>query len=329
MPITNPFSAFQTRDINAAINLIPNQYGLLGTKNVFPIKGTTKTVAEIELKDNTLALLPVTARGGQPSVGAAGKRRLKAISIPQIAHEDLIHPEDVDGVRAFGGNAQLALQALLADRMQMARIKHDQTLEFMRMSALKGVLVDSSGATLVDTFTEFGVTKKTVNFALTTATTNVLAKCLEVARHIEDNVMGDVMRGVEVLVSRQFFEALTDHAKVKEAFANYQEASTRLGGDLRKGFTFGGITFIEYNGAVAGRKLIEDGMGHAYPSGTNNTFNTFVAPADFNETVGSLGQLFYAKVTPAKNDRGYELHTQANPLPLCMRPGALVELIAS
>ena len=48
--------------------------------------------------------------------------------------------------------------------------------------------------------------------------------------------------------------------------------------------------------------------------------------ADFNETVNTIGQTLYAKQEPRKFDRGTDLHTQSNPLPMCHRPGVLVKL---
>jgi ClpP class serine protease len=57
------------------------------------------------------------------------------------------------------------------------------------------------------------------------------------------------------------------------------------------------------------------------------TFSTYVAPADFNETVNTLRQPLYAKHEPRKFDRGTDLHTQSKPLPMCHRPGVLVKLV--
>ena len=60
---------------------------------------------------------------------------------------------------------------------------------------------------------------------------------------------------------------------------------------------------------------------------TRRTFATYFAPADFNETVNTLGQPLYAKQEPRRFDRGTDLHTQSNPLPLCHRPALLVKLV--
>ena len=63
--------------------------------------------------------------------------------------------------------------------------------------------------------------------------------------------------------------------------------------------------------------------------GTVDTFGTYLAPADFNETVNTLGLSLYAKQAPRPFDRGTDLHTQSNPLPMCHRPGVLIKLTAA
>tara|TARA_B100000614_G_C14489811_1_gene470244 strand:- start:613 stop:1221 length:609 start_codon:yes stop_codon:yes gene_type:complete len=202
------------------------------------------------------------------------------------------------------------------------------------MGALKGIILDGDGSTLYNLYTEFGITQKAISFALGTATTKVRNKCLQVSRHIEENLKGEAMTGVKVLCSSGFFESLIDHDNVKAAYANYAEAEDRLGGDPRKGFKFGGLVFEEYVGNAPDadgntRKFIADNEAHAFPIGTMNTFNTFVAPADFVETANTIGMEFYAKQEARKFNRGIDLHTQSNPLPMCARPGVLVKLTVS
>jgi hypothetical protein len=72
--------------------------------------------------------------------------------------------------------------------------------------------------------------------------------------------------------------------------------------------------------------LCSSNSSTSFPMGTVDTFSTYFAPADFNETVNTLGQALYAKQEPRKFDRGTDLHTQSNPLPMCHRPGVLVKL---
>ena len=59
-----------------------------------------------------------------------------------------------------------ALANLLALKLQNMRNKHAITLEYLRMGALKGVILDADGSTLYNLYTEFGIAAKTVGFAL-------------------------------------------------------------------------------------------------------------------------------------------------------------------
>lgn len=337
MPMVNPFDIFSVSEISDAINVIPNNYGRLQQRNLLPVRGVVTRSVAIEEKNGTLALIPVeggNAAKGAGKVGKVGKRKLRTFQVPRLVYDEFCGPEEVQGVRVFGGNDQDTLARLLNDKLAEARAKHDITLEHLRMGALKGIILDADGSELYDLYSEFGIAQKSIDFKLGTPTTDIRKLCLDVKRHIEDHLYGEVSNGVAVEVSPEFFDRFTGHAKVEAAYAGYQEASQRLGGDNRLGFTFAGLTLSEYR-AISVKpdgnpiRFIAEGEGHAYPTGTSSTFRTYAAPADFNETVGQLGQLYYAKTMPAKFDRGWDIHTQSNPLPLCLRPSVLVRLFSS
>ena len=332
----NPFDtdAFNMTSLTAFINLLPNTYGKLEAMNLFPQKSVRTRNIAVEEQNGVLNLLPTQMPGGASTFEGRTKRKMRSFTIPHIPHDDVILPEEIQGIRAFGTENELeAMANVVTDHLQSMRNKHAITLEHLRMGALKGNILDADGSTLYNLFDEFEITPKTVNFALGTASTDVKKKCLEVLRHIEDNLRGEFMTGVHCLVSPEFFDALTSHSKVKEAYERWEEGAA-LRNDMRSGFTFGGITFEEYRGQATDpdrntRRFIASGEGHCFPTGTAESFVTYFAPADFNETVNTLGLPLYAKQCPRKFDLGTELHTQSNPLPLCLRPGVLVKLTAA
>ena len=327
--ITNPFEsdAFSMTSLTESINILPNNYGRLEAMNLFPQKSVRTRNIAVEEMNGVLNLLPTQIPGGNATVGTRGKRKMRSFMIPHIPHDDVVLPEEVQGIRAFGSETELqAMANVITDHLQNMRNKH-------AIGALKGNILDADGSTLYNLYDEFEITPKTVNFALSTTGTDVKKKCLEVVRHIEDNLCGEFMTGVHCLVSPEFFDALTSHSKVKEAYERWQEGAA-LRDDMRSGFTFGGITFEEYRGQATDpdgnvRRFIASGEGHCFPIGTSQTFVTYFAPADFNETVNTLGLPIYAKQEPRKFDRGTDLHTQSNPLPLCLRPAVLVKITAS
>lgn len=330
--ILNPFStdAFNMVALTGAINKIPNNYGRIEQLSLMPPEGVRSRTILIEEMSGVLNLLPTQPVGAPGSLGTSGKRKVRSFVIPHIPHDDVVLPEEVQGIRAFGSENDVeALSDLLAKKLLNMRNKHAITLEHLRMGALKGVILDSDASTIYDLYVEFGITQKTIGFALATNTTEIIGKVLEVKRHIEDNLRGEFMTGVMCLCSQGFYDAFTTHPKVKEAFMYFQR-NQQLGNDYRTGFTFGGITFEEYRGQAtdaAGnvRKFIADDEAHFFPLGTATTFRSYFAPADFNETANTLGLPLYAKQEPRKFGRGTDIHTQQNCLPLCLRPECLVK----
>lgn len=331
--MVNPFDgdAFSLSSMTGAINRLPNKYGRLGELNLFPVKSVVTRSILIDEKNGTLNLIQSRPVGSPGQQNTHGSRRAVPFSIIHLPLDDAILPESYAGVRAFGSGNQLeTLATIMNDTLQSLKDKHDITLEYLRMGALKGSILDADGTEIYNLYKQFLMKQKVVNFALSAAGTDVRAKCVEVKRHIEQNLKGEIMSSVRVFCDKDFMDALTNHANVKAAYANWTAAES-LRSDVRTNFPFGGLMFEEYEGTATDingtvRKFVEANCAYAFPMGTANTFATFVAPADFLETVGTLGQLYYAKQEPRKYNRGIDVHTQSNPLPLCMRPEVVVKI---
>jgi len=323
--------AYSMASLTQAINIIPNRYGRLEQMGLFTPRPVIHRSVMVEEMKGVLNLLPTMQPGSPGSLGTQGKRTVRSFIVPHIPHDDIVLPEEVQSIRAFGSESQTdTIAGVMARKLETMRNKHAITLEHLRIGALKGQILDSDGSVIYNLFTEFNVAQTTVNFQLSTATTKVKTKCYEVKRAVESKLMGEVASGIRVLCSPGFFDSLTTHDNVEKAFALYQQGQTLID-DNRNAFRFAGLTFEEYvgfatdvNGAV--RQFIPEGEAIAFPEGTLDTFATYFSPADFNETVNTLGQQLYAKQEARKFERGTDLHTQSNPLPMCHRPGVLVKL---
>ncbi len=328
----NPFSdndAFNMVALTAAVNKVPTNFGRLAQLNLMPGEGVRTRTILIEELNGVLNLLPTMPVGAPATLGTQAKRKVRSFVIPHIPHEDVVLPEEVQGIRAFGSETELqALSDLIARKLALMKAKMDITLEHLRVGALKGVILDADGSVLYNLFSEFNISEKVVNFQFGTASTEIITKVLEVKRHIEDNLRGEYMTGIYCLCSPGFYDGLTTHPKVKEAYQFFLR-NQQLGNDYRVGFTFAGVTFEEYRGQASDaagtvRKFIADDEAQFFPMGTATTFRTYFAPADFNETANTIGLPLYAKQAPRKFDRGTDLHCQMNALPLCARPEILV-----
>jgi hypothetical protein len=167
----------------------------------------------VEYKDGQLSLITSSPRGGPGSVlGAEAHRQELPGAALRARSED--HGRRGAGLRAFGSeNDQAAVQALVDDRMAELRPMHETTLEYLRMGAIQGIILDGDGATtLFNLFTEFGITQQDEEHRAGGRDTDVRGKCVAIARLSESELGGDMVTGYRAFCGDAFFDALVAHA---------------------------------------------------------------------------------------------------------------------
>lgn len=342
---------YQATDLTEQINRIPNSYGLIRAMGLFGPDGGTpviSTVVEITIEDGILRVLPAKDRGGPgtPAERETGKKIF--LEVPHFPDLDLITPQDIQNMMVIAARTRrpATVEDELAKRLRNIRNNHDITLEYLRMGALKGLILDGNGTTLYDLYDVFGFNKVTVDFLLGTAGTDIIDKCNQVFQSIASNLKGETMSRVEVLVDSSFFNKFIQHAKVAPYWTSNQLGvaaiaqmeRTNLGGQWGRVFEFQNLLFREYYGSAPTRDntgakvttpFLAAGYGTAYPAGTQNMFDTYFAPADDIRFVNTPGEQIYISPEVLKHGAGIELKSQSNPLPICKRPEALVEVRSS
>ncbi|MEG2567563.1 MAG: major capsid protein [Acinetobacter sp.] len=320
---------FNVTELSAAISNLPTRIGNPSDAELFRnIPGTTN-VFSMEFYEESGILVPTTEWGGVAPKNSSGKRTAKSWTVPHMPLEDVVKASDVIGVRAFGSTAAETVQGKVLDKLQAMKNKVDATLAYRRSKAKQGIIVDADGSTILNYFTEFGLSQQVVYFDLGTATTNIAAKCQDVIDQIEDGLGQEVYSSIEVEVDRAFYDALTAHKNVREVFLGWSSAESKLGRSNTSGFEFGSLKFIVNRQKVGATPLVAASTGHAYPRGTQDVFLNGLAPADFNETVNTLALPYYAKQAGKQFDRGFDLHVQSNQLPIVAKPKALVKVSAA
>lgn len=342
--MVNPFTAtgYDMVAMSAAIAKLPNMYSRVTP--LFPEGPINTTSVVVEQMNGSLNIIRSRPRGAPADKSIADKRALRSFVVPHIPVTDVITPDEIQGVRAFGSENATETQAgVMARKLQKMKNQLDQTREYLSIGALKGIIYDADATVLYNLYDEFGITAAsnagdvgkylTLSFALTTDTTDVRAKCLSVYRHIEANLRGTTMTGVRCLCGSTFFDDLTAHPEVEKAFAMYQALGQDLAQDRRRGFRFGGIVFEEYAGNwtdkdANARLGITATSGICFPEGTD-AFETVVAPGNFMEAVNTMGIPYYAKQEVEEFGRGVKLWAESNILPICKRPEVLVTVTVS
>jgi hypothetical protein len=339
MPVMiNPFDAsgYTLAEMTQAINILPNIYTRLGEMGLFRFEGVTQRSVIIEQAEGVLNLLPTVPLGGPATVANRDTRSMRSFTVPWIPHDDVITPQDIQGVRGFGvADAADPLATVMERKLTRMRAKHAQTREYMEVNALRGIVKDGAGTTLYNYFTEFGLVQLSVDFVLGTAGTNVQGKVRDVLRKVETELKGETMTGVLALVAPEFFDKLISHAKVEDAYKYYSSTGAQpLREDTRRRFPFAGMIFEEYNATVtlstgATETLVPAGEGLAFPMGTMDTFVTYGAPANLIETVNTMGLPIYARQIARNDGSAIDVKTEASILPVNKRPRLAVRIFSS
>lgn len=161
--------AYNLVSLTTAINKLPYSPSFLGNLGIFRTQGITTRTVVIEERDGILALLPTAARGTMPTVGRTGKRSVRSFVVPYIPENRAVYASEVQGLRAFGTEDQEEPVAQhVNDRLTNMRQNLELTMEWHRLGALQGNLLDADNASVIyNYFTEFGITQNVVNVDFT------------------------------------------------------------------------------------------------------------------------------------------------------------------
>ena len=325
--------AFSVTNLTDAINKVKFVPGRIGQLGLFQASGVTTTAVAIEERDGILELISPSARGAPGGTLTKNRRTLRNLTVPHFEIQDAIMAEEVQGVRAWGTETEVET---VAGKVMERGMIHSQsfaaTQEYSRIGAVKGTVTYADASTL-DLFTEFGVSQLTeVDFDLDNtvpASGALRKKCADVVRDMAGVLEGTPFSGLHAFCGDAFFDDLIAHSEVRATYTGWTAAAELRQGYVQGGlsygaFPFGGIMWENYRGSVGGTDFINTDKCHIFPLGVPGLFRTYYAPADYIETVNTMGQRLYMKQYVMPNGKGVHLDTQMNALDICTRPRALI-----
>lgn len=321
--------SFSLLSMTAMINDLPYKPGRIGDLGVFNARGIATTKVAIESREGVLYLVPSTPRGAPSTPHPVGGRSLRTLNTLHLPVRATIYAASLQDVRAFATNTLGSLQSVVNDKLAEIRRSIEVTLEWQRLGALKGRVLDADGSEILNLFEAFNVSQmQEIDFDLDQATPApgaVRQKCNQVIRQIEDELGGSPIEGVHALTGSAFFDAIVDHPETREAYARWNEGAALRERTARRQFHYAGITFEEYRGRVGTRQFVEDDKAHFFPTGTDGVFQTVFSPGNFIDQVNGIGLPYYARQVPDKAGRYIEIYAESNPLSYCTRPRVLIQ----
>lgn len=303
------------------------ELGLFETTNV-----ATLTIA-IERVGDIIQMIPPTPRGAPGSVRDTPKRTVRDFRLRHFKRDWSVMADEVQGVREFGQEqAVKTVQQVAATKMAENLGDFDLTEEALQLSAVTGTITFADGTT-ESLYTNFGVTETTeIDFDLdagTPADGILRQRCTGVIRTMKKNLGGTAFSSVHAMVGDTFFDQLLQHKEVRDTYKGWNEAQilreSYVGPNRGSNpiFEFGGIVWENY-GEIDGEGIgIGATKSRFFPIGVPGMFRRYYGPADYVETVNTLGRRLYSKSELMKYGRGIEGEMQMNALYLATRPAAL------
>jgi len=319
---------FSLRSLTLAIKKLVYTPTRIAELNLFNTRGIDTTSVFIDIGQNSVNLVSASERGSTPATVVGDKYESRPFKTLHLSQRSNVLAEEVQNVRLFGtedtaAGVEMKINELLGKHVQNLQL----TKENHMLGAIKGQIIDADGSTvLLDLHNEMGTTATTYDFPFTTATAKIQNEVVELKRIVDAQLGGVPYTGIHVLCGKNWFDEFVAHPKVEESWLRFT-SSSNLRDDLRRGFPYGGVTFEEYRGGAG--VTIDDDEAWAIPMGVSDLFIARYAPADYMETVNTIGLDFYAKSEPMELNKGVVMETQTNPLHLCTRPNAIVNLTKS
>ena len=325
--------AFSVSRLTQLITDVPRVPTQLGDERLFTESGLTTTTMMIERTGSGLSLVPSAPRGGVGQTVGRDRRKMIPIAAIHLPQRDTIMADEVQGVRAAGTEAEVeSITQLVRRQATKMKTNLDLTLEYHRVGALKGLVLDANGVDVIyDLYSIFGMTRESLGFNINTANTSVdlKQKCIDLKRKIQMKLGGRSFRRVRVKCSESWFDKFVGHDKMKAAFDTFQGNSFLRTDQSTSDFEIYGVVFQVYAGGTGGANgsdFIPADRAYAYPEGVPNMFQTHYAPGDYMSTVNTMGVPYYMSQERLPHDKGVDLESQSNPITINTLPEAVIEL---
>lgn len=334
---------FSDDRLTEAINVAPYDTGRPAQLGLFRDISIPTTFVRLGITDQTIAIIPSRERGGESNVNMRGDRGQVLLGIPHFPLDEAISPADLQNVLVWGEDyVYQQLANVVSQREDEMRAKHHLTWHHLDWGALRGLVIDAEGRELVNLWTTFGITQRTVNVALGTATTDVAAALRGVKSTIKKELRGASTTGMRIFAGSAFYDAYVSHKTVVEGLKYYAQPGQQNPSrdDIVDEFRYAGVTIERVDEEFAHRKddntfemlpAVPANEAIAVPLGTPY-FHRYSAPPDSinlaNRAPDPDAKIFVS-TEDLPHGKGREIHTESNILPICTRPQVITRLTMS
>ncbi|CAH0154508.1 hypothetical protein SRABI05_00630 [Agrobacterium fabrum] len=332
---------FADDQLTEAINILPYVTGRPAQLGIFTDTPIHTTYVRIGVSDQELTVIPARERGGESNLNRRGDNRgVVSFDIPHFPLDDAITPADIQNLTVWGeGDVIMAgLEDVYDERLTALRAKHDFTHYHLDWGALNGVIMDGDERELLNLYDKFDLVQHTVEYNLESPSAQIANLNRQVKAYIRRELRGTQANGLRVLAGAKFFDMYVNHSTVREELRDYKGSTPNPGrDDIQDVFEYAGLTLErideqyrvrQSNGTLVTKDAVPEDEAIVVPLGTP-FFKRYIAPPDTisgaNHRPDPDTKVFVSTVD-LPHDKGREIHTESNVLPICTRPQLLVRL---
>ncbi len=323
---------WNANNVTEAMNLLEEPAHTIKSTGLFKEKPIDDIDVKIVQEKSGLSLVPSKQRGatGDP---VKGKNRQKVtLEVPHYPQDDTVLADDARGlIKNSTAQEKMKMADVVNDKLQTMKNKLAYTREHARLGACQGKIIDKDGSVIVDVYKKFGIEERIRSLKLGTANTNVDALLRKFKIEVLKERKGVVTNGFIALCGLEFLNALQYHDSIKELYEKFKQGADKYidkNETTQISFYHDNINFIVELDEFGTNADLKTDEALLLPTG-GDLFHEYLAPADINNFVDKKGKAYYASLAPRKHNRGVDIHTQTNALPLCVRPDLITRLKAN
>ena len=277
---------------------------------------------QIPIYKGSGVILESVSEEGEHLIQDSGDKFLIDLTIPRFPLEKTNTSAELNQISALDGKKEQI--ETLSQKVGQILTEHKNsfltTLEFMATGALFGKVVDGKGKTL---------------FEFKSTSTPIVSKSgvtlIEILNSIDEKLEEELgyIPPYEILASRSYINGIATLAKEEELFKNNNAKWEEVDG--RRVLIVHGKKFVPYSAAYKNtkgvtKKFLEDNKAIVTPFAPE-VYKTYYSRANHTEALKMAPKMFFA-ATPEKlgKGKGYVLVSEMRAIPICVRPGALINL---
>lgn len=285
-------------------------------------KGVLGSTVNIPIKKGAGIVLESVSPNAEHLIHDEGDTYMLTVTLPRFPLESVISASDMNEIKALDGTTDQAqaLSQKIGELVQEHKDSFMTTIEFMSVGALFGKVMDGKGNVLFE-FSS-GAAQKTF-----TNTKSIIQSLNEIDDALVEELGTEV--GYTILASRSFISGVAARATTEELFAQGQAKWINEG--EKRILEVHGKKFIPYtakykNANGQTKSFIADNEAIVTPD-SPEVYKLFYGRANHTQALNKAPVLFFtAMPEELPKGRGYSIVSETRPLPVCVRPGALIKL---